>query len=142
MTQATLPPPPNYLRLSSSGRGTSAMKSQELSNREALESVATGRKAEAVRERWRYLVARPDNWRRQLFLKGRNLTVGQLVSTIGANNLSTEQASENLDLPREAIEEALDYYAKNRPLIEAEASAERNWLRERGYLREPPTDLP
>ena len=35
--------------------------------------------------RWQYLIARPHRWRRQLSIKGRNLTVGQIVSTIHAN---------------------------------------------------------
>jgi len=92
-------------------------------------------------KRWQYLVARPHRWRKQLSLQGRNLTVGQLVSTLKANNLTTEQASENLDLPREAVEEALTYYKQNRALIEEEAEAERRWLKERAYPLEPPPHL-
>src|SRR4051794_29621552 len=49
--------------------------------------------------RWQYLIARPHRWRRQLSIKGRNLTVGQLVSTIHANGYLPEQASEELELP-------------------------------------------
>jgi uncharacterized protein (DUF433 family) len=86
---------------------------------------------------WRHLEARPHSWRKQLALKGRNLTVGQLVNTVRANKLTIEQASANLDLPREAIEEALDYYEQNRTLIEQEAEAERRWLVHRGYPLEP-----
>jgi uncharacterized protein (DUF433 family) len=93
-------------------------------------------------KRWRYLIARPHRWRKQLSLKGRNLTVGQLVSTMKANNLTAEQASVNLDLPREAVEEALAYYEENRTLIEEEADAERRWLKERGYPLEPTPNLP
>ncbi len=91
--------------------------------------------------RWRYLVARPHSWRRQLSVKGRNLTVGQLVSTIQANRLSPEQASADLDLPLEAIHEALSYFAENRALIDLEAAEERRRLSERGYPLEP-QDLP
>jgi hypothetical protein len=64
--------------------------------------------------------------------------VGQLVSTVRANRLTVEQASANLALPPEAIEEALTYYEENRTLIEEEAAAERRWLAERGYPLEPP----
>src|SRR6266516_4285793 len=67
---------------------------------------------------WHYLVARPHPWPRQLCVKGRNLTVGQLVSTVRANRLSPEQASEDLELPLAAINEALEYYAEHRDLIE------------------------
>jgi uncharacterized protein (DUF433 family) len=91
--------------------------------------------------RWRYLIARPHRWRRQLSLKGRNLTVGQLVSTIHANRLSAEQASANLELPLAAVYEALVYHAENQPLIELEATEERRRLAERGYALDP-KDLP
>jgi uncharacterized protein (DUF433 family) len=87
--------------------------------------------------RWRYLVARPHPWRRQLAVKGRNMTVGQLVSTIQANHLSPEQASADLELPLELIQEAMTYYAENRALIELEAAEDRRRLSERGYPLEP-----
>ena len=91
--------------------------------------------------RWRHLIRRPHSWRRQLSLRERHITVGQLVSTIRANNLTPEQASEDLELPLEAIQEALAYYAENRDLIAQEASEERRRLAERGYALEP-EDLP
>src|SRR5947207_170177 len=75
--------------------------------------------------RWQYLIARPHRWRRQLSIKGRNMTVGQLLSTVRANRYTPEQASEELELPLAAITEALEYYAEHRGLIEMEASEER-----------------
>src|SRR5262245_15537451 len=77
---------------------------------------------------WQYLIARPHRWRRQLSIKGRNMTVGQLVSTIRANRYTPEQASEQLELPLPAINEALAYYQEHRELIEMEASEERRRL--------------
>src|SRR5437764_7033427 len=74
--------------------------------------------------RWQYLLARPHRWRRQLSIKGRNLTVGQLVSTVRANRYTPEQASEELELPLAAVYEALAYAAEHRDLIEMEASEE------------------
>ena len=91
--------------------------------------------------RWQYLIARPHRWRSQLSIKGRNLTVGQLVSTVRANRYTPEQASEELELPLAAIHEAQAYYAEYRDLIEMEASEERRRLAERGYPLEP-KDLP
>jgi uncharacterized protein (DUF433 family) len=91
--------------------------------------------------RWQYLIARPHRWRRQLSIKGRNMTVGQLVSTMRANRYTPEQASEELELPLAAIYEALAYNAEHRDLIEMEASEERRRLGERGYPLEP-KDLP
>jgi len=83
--------------------------------------------------RWQYLIARPHRWRRQLCIKGRNMTVGHLVSTVRANRYTPEQASEQLELPLPAINEALSYYAEHRDLIEMEASEERRRVAERGY---------
>jgi uncharacterized protein (DUF433 family) len=91
--------------------------------------------------RWAYLVARPHRWRRQLSINGRNMTVGQLVSTIRANRYTPEQAGDELELPPAAIQEALAYYAENRELIEMEACEERRRVSERGYPLEP-KDLP
>ena len=91
--------------------------------------------------RWQYLVARPHRWRRQLSIKGRNMTVGQLVSTIRANRLTPERACEELDLPLDAIHEALSYFEENRALIELEAAEERRRLEQRGLALEP-KDLP
>jgi hypothetical protein len=82
--------------------------------------------------RWQYLIPRQHRWRRQLSVKGKNMTVGQLISTIRANRLTPEQASESLDLPLAAIHEALTYYEENRGLIELEANEERRRLAERG----------
>jgi uncharacterized protein (DUF433 family) len=86
---------------------------------------------------WCFLVARPHAWRRQLCIKGRNMTVGQLVSTITANKLTPAAAAADLELPLEAIQEALAYFAANEALIEMEASEERRRLAQRGYRLEP-----
>ena len=91
--------------------------------------------------RWQYLIARAHRWRRQLSIKGNNMTVGQLVSTVRANRYTPEQAAEELELPLAAVYEALAYYAEHRELIEMEASEERRRLGQRGYPLEP-KDLP
>jgi hypothetical protein len=88
-------------------------------------------------QRWNHLIARPHPWRRQLSLKDRKMTVGQLVSHIRANRYSPEKASENLELPLEAIQEALAYYEGNRELIQREAAKERRLLAECGVALEP-----
>ncbi len=86
---------------------------------------------------WKHLESRPRSWRRQLYLKERNMTVGQLVSTVYANKYSVEQACANLELPVEVIQEALDYYQANKALIQEEAAAERQFLKDMGYSLEP-----
>ncbi len=72
----------------------------------------------------RYLVERPHPWRRQLYLKGRNMTVGQLVATMRANHLSPEEAAEDMDLPLEQVREALAYYDLHRDLVDMELQEE------------------
>src|SRR5918996_5483963 len=101
-----------------------------------LESVR-----EYPQEGYRYLVARDHSWRRQLYLRGRNLTVGQLVYNMRADQLVAEQAAERYNLPVEAIQEALAYYQAHRELVDAEAEAEKRYLQEKGYTLEP-GDLP
>lgn len=87
---------------------------------------------------WKHLRAKPNSWRRQLYLKDRNMTVGQLVSTLLANQETPEQASENLELPLDAVLEALAYYEQNKNLIQEEAAAEKDFLKEKGFNLESP----
>ncbi|HKI33176.1 MAG TPA: hypothetical protein VKA46_15095 [Gemmataceae bacterium] len=106
---------------------------------DALARIAQLERRLAEREAfpWRYLMTRSHPWRRQLYIKGRNMTVGQLASTVFANKLTPEQASEDLDLPVEAIREALAYYEQNKGLIQMEAAEERRYLAEQGCALEP-----
>ena len=109
---------------------------------EALARIARleqGQQEEQPTGGWTYLVARRHPWRRQLCLKGRNMTVGQLVGTIQANGLTVEQAAHDVGLPVPAIREAIEYFEQNRELLALEAAEERRRLAEKGYRLEPPT---
>jgi uncharacterized protein (DUF433 family) len=86
---------------------------------------------------YRFLVPSTHSWRQQLYVKGRNQTVGQLVAILQAEGWTPEEAAENFELPVVAICEALDYYHQHRELIEAEAAEERRRLEEKGYALEP-----
>jgi uncharacterized protein (DUF433 family) len=77
---------------------------------------------------WQHLVMRRHPWRRQLYVKGRNMTVRQLVGTIKANQLTVAEAAEDLGLPVEAINEALAYAEKHKDLLESDAAYERHLL--------------
>ncbi len=88
-------------------------------------------------EPWKHLVRRPHPWRRQLYLRGRNLTARQLVGGMRANHLDEEKAAANYGVPVEAIREALAYVEQNRRLLEAEAEIERLMLQREGFLRGP-----
>jgi uncharacterized protein (DUF433 family) len=83
---------------------------------------------------YKYLEARPHRWRRQLWIRGRHITVWQLIGAMRAGGYTKEQAAENYDLPVEAVEEAMAYYNENRGLIEAEVEEEGRRLREAGLL--------
>jgi uncharacterized protein (DUF433 family) len=74
---------------------------------------------------YRWLVAVPHRWRRQLSIKGRRLTAGQVVDSMEANQLSVEEIAAEFDLPIESVREAVDYVERNRELIDAEFAEER-----------------
>ncbi len=84
---------------------------------------------------WQHLVARRHPWRRQLYLKGRNMTVRQLVGTIKANSWDDETAARNVDLPVEAIREALRYAEQYQELLAFETAYEHLLLAQKGYRR-------
>lgn len=78
-----------------------------------------------VFEHYQYLVARPEKGRKQPYLKGRNMTVGQLVYHMRAKELTAEQAGEEFNLPLEQVREAQAYYEIHRDVIEAEVEEDK-----------------
>jgi uncharacterized protein (DUF433 family) len=71
--------------------------------------------------RYTFLVQAPHRWRKQLSLKGRRMTAGQLVFAMEANGLTVDEAAADFDLDPLAVAEAVDYVARHRSLVEAEA---------------------
>ena len=88
-------------------------------------------------EPWRHLVRRRHPWRKQLYVKGRNLTARQLVGGMKANQLDAEAAAANYELPVDAVREALAYVEQNKELLETEAEIERLMLERGGVARGP-----
>ncbi|MEA3339436.1 MAG: hypothetical protein U9R15_05665 [Chloroflexota bacterium] len=88
-------------------------------------------------QHYHYLVARPEKRRSQLYLKGRNMTVGQLIYKMRANQLSAEDAARDMDLPLEQVMEAMAYYEIHRDLIKVEAEEDKRYLLSRGVALEP-----
>lgn len=88
-------------------------------------------------EHYQYLVIRPEKGRKQAYLKGRNLTVGQLIYTMRANGLSAEEAAADLNLPVEQVREAQAYYQVHQELVEADAEEEKRLLLSQGVQIEP-----
>ena len=92
---------------------------------------------EAAVEPWQYLVRRQHPWRKQLYVKGRNMTARQLVGSMKANQLDEEAAAADYHLPVEAVREALAYCDTNKELLETEAEIERLMLKRGGVARGP-----
>ena len=88
-------------------------------------------------EHFEYLAPRPETGYKQLYLKGRNLRVGQLIYTMRANGLTDEEAAKDLDLPVAQIREAQLYYQINRDLIERENVQEKEQPATTGVSLEP-----
>jgi uncharacterized protein (DUF433 family) len=89
-------------------------------------------------DRYQYLWVRPHPWRRQASLKGRSMTVGQLIATMRADRMSPEEAATDLALPLEQILEAIAYYEAHHDLVDAELREEGRRLRAKGYVIDPP----
>ena len=92
---------------------------------------------EAAVEPWQYLVRRAHPWRKQLYIKGRNLTARQLVGSMKANHLDEAAAAADYRVPVEAVREALAYAERNAALLETEAEIERLMLKREGVARGP-----
>lgn len=92
---------------------------------------------EASVEPWQWLVRRQHPWRKQLYVKGRNMTARQLVGSMKANQLDEAAAAADYRLPVEADREALGYVQGNRELLETEAEIERLMLKRGGIARGP-----
>jgi uncharacterized protein (DUF433 family) len=70
---------------------------------------------------------------RQLFLKGRRIRAAVVDEAVyGPDPRTPEEFARDFQVPLEAVLEALDYVARNRPLIEQERDREAAKLRARG----------
>ncbi len=80
---------------------------------------------EGLGQDWTWLVRRDHPWRRQLWVKGRNLTAGDLVRTASTEGWPPEETARQFDVPLEAVIEALRYAEDARELIAAEEAENR-----------------
>lgn len=74
---------------------------------------------------WVWLVRRDHPWRRQLWIKGRSLTAGDLARTIEIEGWTPERAADEYELPLQAVVEAQRYAETARDLIAAEEAENR-----------------
>ena len=120
------------------GRKVVSVDPAELSRLSHAQEFASRASVLLANELYEHLVARPHPWRQQLALKGRNMTVGQLVATMRADDFTPVEAAEEFDLPLAQVREALAYYDAHRDLVDAELREEKQRLRDKGYPVEPP----
>ena len=73
---------------------------------------------------YKYLEARSHPWRKILWIKDRNMHVWHLLATMLREGETPEETAKNFGLPVEAVLEALDYYQRNKSLVEAESEEE------------------
>jgi uncharacterized protein (DUF433 family) len=88
---------------------------------------------------YQHLEPRPGSNYRQWFLKARRIRAAVVHEAIhGPDPRTPEEFAEDFQVPLEAVLEALDYAARNLPLIERERDEEAARLRARGLLDGPP----
>ena len=88
-------------------------------------------------EPWKHLVLRRHPWRKQLYVKGRNMTVRHLVGAMKASRFTEEETAKDLHLPVEAVREALAYFETNPEVIDLDAAHERYLRKLHGVGRGP-----
>jgi uncharacterized protein (DUF433 family) len=82
---------------------------------------------------YQHLESRPGSNYRQLFLRGRRIRAAVIDEAIhGPDPRTPEEFARDFQVPLDAVLEALDYVARNRPLIEQERDREAANLRARG----------
>jgi uncharacterized protein (DUF433 family) len=85
---------------------------------------------------YQHLEPRPNSNYRQLFLKGRRIRAAIVHEAVhGPDPYTPEEFARDYDVPLEAVHEALDYVARNLPLIEAERDRDAADVRGRGLDR-------
>ena len=85
---------------------------------------------------YQHLEPRPGSNYRQLWLKGRRIRAAVVDESIhGPDPFTPEEFAREYQVPLEAVLEALDYVASNRPLIEQERDEEAADIRARGLDR-------
>lgn len=120
-----------------SGRRIVSVQPEDLDQLEKFRELNVPAVAPLMFEHYQYLSPRPEAGRQQLYLKGRTMTVGQLVYKMRANQLSPEDAAEDMDLPLDQVMEALAYYETHQELIESEMAEEKQYLLSKGVNVEP-----
>src|SRR5436305_8886530 len=97
-------------------------------------SLEGGTMTTKIPTQYQHLEPRPGSNYRQLFLKGRRIRAAVVDEAVhGPDPRTPEEFARDFQVPLEAVLEALDYVARNRPLIEQERDREAAKLCARGF---------
>jgi uncharacterized protein (DUF433 family) len=79
----------------------------------------------SVKTTYQWLEPKPyKKFTKQLGIKGRNMTVWNLVADIVVSEVTPEEMARRFRLPIEAVQEALQYYCDNKEWIDMEVDEE------------------
>lgn len=101
------------------------------------EVVLPGVDEALAEQRWTWLIEQPHPWRRQLWIKGRHMTAGQLVGHMNGNGWTAEDTARQFDLPVDVVLEAQRYVEANAALVAAEAIEEERAARRMATAHPP-----
>lgn len=83
---------------------------------------------------YEYLEERPHPWRKILWIKGRNMHVWHLLATMLREGQTPEETAKDFRLPVQAVLEAIEYYRRNKALVDGETDEEGRRLHAAGHL--------
>jgi uncharacterized protein (DUF433 family) len=115
-----------------SGRRIISVTRESLEDLPQYKELSLPALAPSLFNQYEYLIQRPEMGRSQPYLKGRNMTVGQLVVKMRANELTIEEAAADMDLPVAQVREAAAYYEAHRDQVDGEMAEEVDQLRHGG----------
>lgn len=82
--------------------------------------------ATPITTKYKYLVSRPDKWKKQFYVRDRgSLTARDVYGVMVTMEWSPEQVAEDYNLPVEVVLECIEYCQENWDLISAEVREER-----------------
>lgn len=81
---------------------------------------------------WTYLVECSHPWKKQLYVKGRNLPAAAVWTSMQVNGMTPDETAQNFELPIDAINEIILYCEANRELLEMEAAEDLLILERKG----------
>ena len=105
-----------------SGRRIVSVEPEKLEQLENFKELSVPAVAPLLFDHYEYLISRPDTGHKQLYLKGRPMSVGQLIKQMQAEQLSPEETAREMDLPLPQVREALAYYETHQDLITRETT--------------------